>query len=419
VIEVLSGQPIAGVTVAYRLEGSRYWRSSLETDADGRFSLASMPAGTFEVSTSRPGYVDGLYGRRRPYGPGQTIELSDGAEVTGLDIPIWKEATVSGRVVGAAGQPIAGATVRLMRLTSQMGTRYLEESRSAATDLAGRYEVRVPPSTYAVAVTTTAVEPERGSGAAYLFIGYPTTYYPDSPHADGASLVVLNSGEERRDINFTRAAISMVSVAGSVVGLPRAALELQVELVPSRLSKVVTPLSSVTAAVGPTGQFRFPRVTAGTYLLRTTSFPLARYSSSTAWIAQRVSGMDFSFTIARFHEGRPVTPLPTTPTLWADLPVIVGSRDIAGLALTLKTGAQISGRVEFPRRLGRCQAGRYDLRLSDRSHRVDQWRGARGAPVSRRTIHRLWFAARRVLRGRCDRRAAGTLERASVSGRAG
>ena len=85
-IEVLSGEAVAGVAVAYRLEGSRALLWLAETDAEGRFVLSDVPAGAVEVCTSRPGYVDGAYGQRRPLGAGQVIELAGGSEVTGLDV---------------------------------------------------------------------------------------------------------------------------------------------------------------------------------------------------------------------------------------------------------------------------------------------------------------------------------------------
>jgi hypothetical protein len=40
-------------------------------------------------------------------------------------------------------------------------------------------------------------------------------------------------------------------------------------------------------------------------------------------------------------------PIPDVPTYWGMMPVSVGTRDVEGLALTLRSGARIAGAVEF------------------------------------------------------------------------
>ena len=50
-------------------------------------------------------------------------------------------------------------------------------------------------------------------------------------------------------------------------------------------------------------------------------------------------------TVAGPGAGSP--PLPTEPTLWADVPLNVGGGDVADVAIPLRTGLRISGRVQF------------------------------------------------------------------------
>ena len=45
--------------------------------------------------------------------------------------------------------------------------------------------------------------------------------------------------------------------------------------------------------------------------------------------------------------GRVAPTAPTEPSLWADVPVSISDSDITGLAVTLRAGARISGRIEF------------------------------------------------------------------------
>lgn len=359
VIEVLSGEPVAGVAVAYRLEGSsaRLWLA--ETDAEGRFVLSDVPAGAVEVWTSRPGYVDGAYGQRRPLGAGQVIELAGGGEVTGLDVRVWKEGSVSGRVMGPTAQPIGGVPVVAMRAVVEGGRRHLQAVRSADTDASGRYEIRhLSPSRYAVALVSSPTDPpsaidtgrhppEVRSGAARQFAGYPTTYHPGATRPNETSLMEIKSGEDRGDIDFTLADSPAVSLSGSVSEIPRASFQLEVSLRLAESSAIATTVSTATARVGSDGRFRFPRVAAGAYRIRFTAFPVPFWSSGSTVMTQRILGMTPAFTTSSFREGQPVGPLPPTPTVWAELPVVVGDRDLAGLTLVVKPGARISGRVEF------------------------------------------------------------------------
>ena len=258
VIEVLSGEAVAGVAVAYQLEGSRARLWLTETDAEGGFVLSGVPAGAVEVCTSRPGYVDGAYGQRRPLGAGQVIELAGGSEVTGLDVRVWKEGSVSGRVLGPTAQPIAGVPVVAMRVVAEGGRRYLQAVQSADTDASGRYEIRhLSPSRYAVALVSSPTDPppagggsetrqpahrreSRTSGGPPEFAGYPTTYYPAATRPSETSLMEIRSGEDRGDIDFTLADLPAVSVTGSVSEVPRGSFEPEVSLTPAAAARPAT-----------------------------------------------------------------------------------------------------------------------------------------------------------------------------------
>ena len=354
VIDVLTGQAVAGVAVSYRLQESsgRLWAA--ETDGEGRFTLRNVPPGLIEVSTSRPGYVDGAFGQRRPLGAAQAIELAMGDQVTGLDIRVWQEASVSGRVMSAAGRPIVGMPVVAMRLLVQNGTRYLQAAQTASTDASGRYEIkRIAPSTYAIALVSSSIDsptarfPKHTPAAGSETAGYPTTYHPDSLQPDERSLIELRSGEKREEIDFTLADVPTFSVTGSVADLPLGQWEPEVSLRLAAASPIATTTSTATARVGSDGSFRFPSVRPGRYLMRVTAFPVPFWSSDTTMMTQRILGMDPIFTTTRFREGQPVGPLPPTPTVWAELPVTVSDRDLEGVTIVARPGARISGRVEF------------------------------------------------------------------------
>lgn len=56
-------------------------RPRLMTDAEGRFAFRGLARGTYNITASKPGYVDGAYGRRRPGGATHPLPLASGEKV--------------------------------------------------------------------------------------------------------------------------------------------------------------------------------------------------------------------------------------------------------------------------------------------------------------------------------------------------
>src|SRR6476619_4209527 len=72
VVDAGSGRPVAGAIVT--ILGSGGARSPADTvsvlsTSDGRFFFRDLPPGTFAITATKMGYVDGASGRRRPLGP--------------------------------------------------------------------------------------------------------------------------------------------------------------------------------------------------------------------------------------------------------------------------------------------------------------------------------------------------------------
>src|SRR6478735_1258861 len=72
-----SGTPVRRAQVrAMSMEGRGGGVTS--TDNEGRFEIKELPAGRFNISASKGGFVTGQFGQRRPGDPGTPIELSEG-----------------------------------------------------------------------------------------------------------------------------------------------------------------------------------------------------------------------------------------------------------------------------------------------------------------------------------------------------
>jgi hypothetical protein len=88
---------------------------SVLTGPGGFFVLTAMPAGHFTLTAEFPGYLPGVFGRRRIDGPGIRLELGDRERRGDVVIRMWKDAAIAGRVLDEAGEPLVGLTVQAMR----------------------------------------------------------------------------------------------------------------------------------------------------------------------------------------------------------------------------------------------------------------------------------------------------------------
>ena len=103
VTDAESNRPVTGAIVTINLPGAQPLR--VMADAQGRFGFRDLPAGLFNVTATRPGWVDGAYGRTRPGGPTLPLVLPDGERVSGVVVPLWRYASIAGRVVDESGDP--------------------------------------------------------------------------------------------------------------------------------------------------------------------------------------------------------------------------------------------------------------------------------------------------------------------------
>jgi hypothetical protein len=60
-----------------RISGPDIGTKTALTDAQGRYEFRDLPAGQFNVSVSKSGFVTMQYGQNRPFEPGRRIELAD------------------------------------------------------------------------------------------------------------------------------------------------------------------------------------------------------------------------------------------------------------------------------------------------------------------------------------------------------
>jgi hypothetical protein len=367
-------------------------------DADGRFVVRDIPRGSYLLLATAPGYIVSNYGQGRAAGPTRTIDLGDGETRADLTIPLWRHAVISGTVTDEAGEPVVGATVRVLRRVANGpgGVERYGPGHQTTTDDLGQYRLTtLPPGAYVVGVPQTQVTvpvsvvdayvqsaaaqggneaggrlldlmnsssavPSAGGGvrvedlllqssgggralaipppgAAGLAV-YPTTFHPSG---DGVppTVVTLEPGEERAGVEIVLRPERAVRVSGTVTADGRPAPDVAVRLVPAGGPAMANQngFESAATITAPDGSFTLLGVTPGRYVLKALKTPRLRLPPALASNPAIVAAYD-SDAAGAASNLQPVG---------EQLSLTIGTADVSDLDVTLRTGATVRGRVAF------------------------------------------------------------------------
>ncbi|HXA49839.1 MAG TPA: carboxypeptidase-like regulatory domain-containing protein, partial [Candidatus Acidoferrum sp.] len=148
-------QPVMGQAGA----GQRPTGASATTDASGRFALAGLPPGRYNVTAERKGFITGNYGARRPGRDGLPLTLEAGKDIQDLILPIAPHGVIAGRVLDEEGDPAAGIPVQISTIGYQNGRKQFMRLTSASTNDLGEYRAYglAPGKYYVSAIGATSI----------------------------------------------------------------------------------------------------------------------------------------------------------------------------------------------------------------------------------------------------------------------
>ncbi|TAK19346.1 MAG: hypothetical protein EPO35_00330 [Acidobacteria bacterium] len=409
VVDESSGKPIGGAIVTIGQQGGDVPRGApaqVLTNSDGRFLFAKLPAGLFQFSARKPGYLTGSLGSSTGtlIRPGLPILLGPGEVRSDIKIALARPASLSGTVFDENGDPVVGAIVYSLRRQRNRGRLSWFGGTSDTTDDRGVYRFGdLPPGDRIVmveqtnaSVPTSAIEAYQKStenqrplesnplsdelfstGATplaggtpsarlinsqsqtlnrttvqprvddtgHLFV-YPSVIYPGTTSVAKASIITLRPGEDRTGIDITLRPVKTITISGTVTGpdgpVGLTAITLST---PEPIEGRNLP-NQVGTMTDVSGAFTFIAVPPGDYTLRVTRIPPVRTAST--MVMNTVQNSDGSTSMTGTSSGPAVVPpLPPDPTLWVEQRVSAGNRDITGLSIVLQPGARLSGRTEF------------------------------------------------------------------------
>ena len=291
-----TGSPIRRAQVTARsMEGRGGGVTS--TDGEGRFEIKDLPAGRFTISAMKGGFVQSVFGQRRPTDPGTPIDLADGQIAEKVNFILSRGSVITGRIVDDGGEPVSGAMVAAMRYAFMAGGRRLVnaggEGSSRTTDDQGTFRLYgLPPGEYYISASARngmMMMPGMNNTEAE---GYAPTYFPGTPNIAEATRVSARVGVEST-ASFAMIVARMARVSGRALnsnGQP--VTNAMLMMTPADPAGMMMMMGMNNAMIGADGTFQFSNIPPGRYNLQLRPNGMATASSEVAVVPVTVGNDD-------------------------------------------------------------------------------------------------------------------------------
>lgn len=217
----IKDKPAVGITVGLReARGIFPLEKSFRaiTDQEGVYHITNVPAGTYEIQTAAPAFVNNEANIPR----GKSVIVGEDENIEDINFTLVRGGVITGKITDADGRPLVQQTVNVYRATDfqqqQPQMRQVIAAGSVQTDdrgiyrafglAAGRYKVAsgrsddTTPGNY--------YEPSR--------VVYKQVFHPDATDQTKATIIEVREGSEATNVDITMGpAIQTFSVSGRVI----------------------------------------------------------------------------------------------------------------------------------------------------------------------------------------------------------
>lgn len=340
-----TGSPVRRAQV--RISGPDIGTKTAMTDAQGRFEFRDLPAGRFNVSVSKSGFVTMQFGQKRPFEPGTPIDLADAQVMEKADVALPRGSVLAGRVVDEFGEPVAEAEVTAMRMQFQNGKRRLVPSgRNGVSNDLGQFRIYgLPPGEYYVSAAlrnmNSLVADILGGGAggptgSNQNSGYAATYYPGTPSPNEAQRVALAVGQELGSVDIQLQPVRLAKITGTAVGSDGAPMANAMVMLMPAMREAMILMPGGTSRTNKDGQFTLNGVTPGEYSLQVQSMGGVFTAAGNA--------MTFAFSTSDSSAAPAAAP---PQREFAVASVNVAGEDITGMVVVGTRGAKAMGTLTY------------------------------------------------------------------------
>ena len=216
--------------------------------SDGNFEFYGVPPGQYRLMADRAGYLRTRYGAKTQWGSGTVLNLRPDVPLTGLQVRLPEQATISGKVLNNSGAGTLGLV--LLQQKYQDGRRQMAAVSSTGAERSGEFLFnKLTPGRYYLLVRPSAT-PDPADEEIPL-----ATYYPGTLDQAGAEPITVRGGQSVA-VELAVKKGRHFRVSGTVSDFPPNG-RVSVSLRPATES-VLSNISS--AVVGADGTFQFNAV---------------------------------------------------------------------------------------------------------------------------------------------------------------
>jgi hypothetical protein len=312
-----TGRPLRRAKITVTAQELGPDNRSTSTNPDGRYEIKDLPAGRYNLTVARSGYLQLRYGQRRPLEQGKPLQVLDKQLVDNVDFSLPRMSLIIGRVYDEANEAISGVSVMALRSMFFEGRRRLVLAGPMAnTDDAGQFRMLglVPGSYYVMAfMRDTWTVTENGVEAT---MGYAPTYFPGTASSGEAARVTVGIGQELANIDLTLIPGRAANVSGTAFDSHR------------------QPLAGRNVGLGQ--EFRGPN---SMMMFSNTG---ATVNADGTFLLKNVPPGEYKLNVSGSTPGK----LPTTTVAETGaVPIVVAGVDIDNVALVTSAGWSVSGQV--------------------------------------------------------------------------
>ena len=254
----VTGEPIVRAHVSLRPTSNRA-NTALQTygamtDAEGKFSITSLPPANYIVLADRAGFETAPMSR--------AVQINPGDKKEDFKLKLIPDGAITGRVVDASGDPVERAPV-----TADSGG--MGYGPGSTTDEKGQFRIGgLRPGKYRVKASQANLPYAAEIRTDGTFeVHHASTYYPSSLTEKGATKVMVPAGSEVNDIEIRLIRTPIVRVSGTVVGLPKGAQNVSISA-----TRGMNGTGASSARAKPDGTFEVWRLDPGNYTLVARQF---------------------------------------------------------------------------------------------------------------------------------------------------
>ncbi len=263
------GTPTGGRSATVPLANFGRW--VVTTDDEGAFDFRELPAGSFNFSVTKSGFVETSFALF-PSTAGSALQEKQTLNRGDLRLP--RGGVIAGRIIDEQGEAVAGATVNALRVNYLgPGSRRLAAAQTTETNDLGDYRLYgLQPGSYFVAAGFRQWQVSGGEGVPPVqFLnagrGLVPTFYPGTILAADAQTVTVVAGEDAPGVSIRLLSVPLARIDGTVVdsqGQP--ARKVAVMLFPARADGAMSMNANVVE-VDASGRFSLTNVAPGDYQL--------------------------------------------------------------------------------------------------------------------------------------------------------